>query len=109
MNQEQTSLPKSQKSPTELLQAQYETLTSMYFDQVEQNRRMVDAMENMNDIVSNHLTPVKIEDVNMPFTAMVGLMLKVAVASIPAAIIFIVLFAIAWVVLISGIIGTLAS
>ena len=107
--EQQTSAPKSQKSPTELLQAQYETLAAMYADQAEQNKRLVVALENVDDILSNQLTSIKIEDVNMPFVAMVGLMLKVAVASIPAAIIFIVLFGCAWVVLISGLVGSLGS
>ena len=107
--QQETSAPKSQKTPTELLQAQYETLAAMYADQADQNRRMVRALENMDDIFSNHLTPVKVENIDMPFTAMIGLMLKVAVASIPAAIIFIVVFGFAWALLNSLVIGSLGS
>ena len=102
MTQQQTSASKTQMSPTDLLLAQYETLSAMYADQAEHNRRMVAALESMDDILSNHLTPVKVEDVDMPFTAMVGFMLKVAVASIPATIIFILLFACAWMFLIAG-------
>lgn len=109
MTEQKTSVPRMPQSPTELLQAQYETLAAMYADQSEQNRRMVAALENMDDIFSKHLIPVKVEDVNMPFTAMVGLMLKVAVASIPAAIIFIILFACAWLILISGSLASLGS
>ena len=109
MTEQKTRTTKSHKSPTEILEAQYETLAAMYANQAEQNRRMVVALENMDDILSKHLIPIKVEDVNMPFTAMVGLMLKIAVASIPAAIIFIVLFACAWLILISGSLASLGS
>lgn len=37
---------------------------------------------------------VKVEDINMPFGAMVGLMIKVVIAAIPAGIILGILFAI---------------
>lgn len=102
MTQQQAQSTTAQMNPTQLLQAQYDTLAAMYADQVEQNRRLVAALENVEDVLYNHLTPIKIEDVNMPFMAMVGLMLKVAFASIPAALIFGLLFACGWSLLVAG-------
>jgi hypothetical protein len=56
--------------------------------------------------------PVKIENINMPFAAMVGLMLKIALASIPAIIILSLFFffvSIVFSVLIVGGIGSLLT
>ncbi len=58
----------------------------------QQNAQLIQLIANqtkaMQTGTNNH---VKIEDVNMPFGAMVGLMLKIAFASIPAAIILAIL------------------
>ena len=109
MTQKQINAPKSTKSPTELLEAQYETLAAMYANQAEMDRRILAQLMDIYSLLSSDLMPIKIEDVNMPFTTMVGFMVKVAVASIPAALIFIVLFAFAWMVIITGGIASLGS
>lgn len=79
----------------------YELLTGIY----SQTNQTLNLME--------HGLGVRIENFNMPFGAMVGLMVKIAVASIPAAIIFMILvFLMSCVVLttfagtISGLLGT---
>jgi hypothetical protein len=96
MDQTQGEISKPQRSPVEILRAQHETLAAMHADQTEQYRRMVIALEEMNNRDGEYLGQVKIEDVNMPFIAMVGLMLKIALASIPAAIVFIAVMTIFW-------------
>ncbi|MGB3717790.1 MAG: hypothetical protein WA996_25495 [Candidatus Promineifilaceae bacterium] len=96
MNEMEGTVSKPQRSPVEILQAQYETLAAMSANQAAQNRRMVIALEEMNHRSAENLIQVKVEDVNMPFIALVGLMLKIAVASIPAAIIFVAVMTIFW-------------
>jgi hypothetical protein len=99
MNEMNGTVSKPQPSPVEILQAQYETLAAMYQDQAAYNRRMVAAVEEMNSRDSNYYGQVKIEDINMPFIAMIGLLVKIALASIPAVIIFSIIMFILWTIL----------
>lgn len=95
---ESTELPaaKKQLSPTEILQAQYDVLSNMYEELSNQNERMVQSLVELNDTLSIQKISVKIEDFNMPFMALVGLMVKIALASIPALLILAVLSGCLW-------------
>ncbi len=61
-----------------------------------QFERLVTIVEKSNALMakSNDITHIKIEDVNMPFVALIGFLLKVALAGIPAAIILAILYTI---------------
>ncbi len=48
MNKTEGIVSKPQRSPVEILQAQYETLAAMSADQAAQNSRIVVALEEMN-------------------------------------------------------------
>jgi hypothetical protein len=74
-------------SATQLLQAQVNSLTEI----AEMQRHQTKALEQLKH-VSGGLTSVKIEDFNMPFMNLVGLMVKIALASIPAAIILAIVY-----------------
>ena len=55
-----------------------------------QNDRVLELLAAQKQVAPtpiNNITRVKIENVNMPFGAMVSLMIKIAFASIPAAIV----------------------
>lgn len=76
------------------------------------NRQLVTLMERQASPTANGRTSVKIEDFNMPFMNLVGLMVKIALASIPAAIIltivyFIIIFVFAAVFGGLGLLGSL--
>ena len=57
---------------------------------------MVETLEEMNNRWENEVVEVSIEDFDMPFTALVGFLVKVAFASIPALIILVVALALLW-------------
>jgi hypothetical protein len=92
--------PTQHKSPSELLEMQTQLLANMYqleqqrHGQVEallaQNQSLTKAIEALNgrrsasDLLARG---IKIADVNMPFWSLVGFMVKVALASIPAYIV----------------------
>lgn len=83
-----------EKNATQLLQAQVSSLTEI----AELQRQQIKALEQIK-LHSGGRTSVKIEDFNMPFMNLVGLLVKVALASIPAAIILtIVYFIIAFII-----------
>lgn len=95
MNQETDSAIKP-SNPGQILLAQYETLQAMHADLAEQNRQLVTTMAALNDRFESELLRIKIEDFNMPFAAMVGLIIKVALASIPALVILTILIGATW-------------
>lgn len=82
------------KDPTDLLYEQVQRLSEIHQAQQvqisllsDQNERLIAALKTLaaerEPSSSRH---VKIEDINMPFVALVGFMVKIAFASIPAAI-----------------------
>ena len=106
---ESTELPTTKQSPTEILQAQYDVLSNMYEELSAQNGRMAESLNELNDYIIKKDIGVRIEDVNMPFLAMVGLMVKIALASIPALLILGVLFGCLWGMLATLGLGFLSS
>jgi len=86
------------KNPTELLALQYDNLNKLVQIQSEQLEKIRTQNENlvnfMNSISKNRDSngnfQIKIQDFNMPFMALVGLIVKITFASIPAAIIIFV-------------------
>ena len=91
-----------QKNPVELLEVQVQKLTEIAQSQQEQLRMLKAQSDKLSALIGavdqlrqdeddDDLDHVKIEDVNMPFMAMVGFLVKVSLASIPAAIILSVL------------------
>jgi hypothetical protein len=103
-NNSQIQQPVKLKNPVELLNEQTQSLSEMVEIQKlqreqisklrEQNTRIIQLLENVSDEDPKlGLFYVKIEDVNMPFGSLVGFMLKVSLAAIPAAIILGVLYA----------------
>jgi hypothetical protein len=111
----QKQQPDQKKTQTELLDSQTQSLSELVEIQrlqreqitglKEQNKRIIELLENVSDEdPDTGLIYVKIEDINMPFGALVGFMIKVSLAAIPAAII---LGAICFlvVVLLGGILG----
>lgn len=56
-----------------------------------QNIRIMDILQSIHveqKNAANAIIHVKVENLNMPFWALVGFLVKVSIASIPAAIIF---------------------
>lgn len=90
----ETTIPsyKKQQNATEILKAQQEFLRRLYNLTAEQNEILRDPMSGLDNCIVRHQVRVKIEDINMPFSAMVGFMIKVGVASIPAIIILWIIF-----------------
>ena len=86
------SSTKKQQNPAEILRLQYDVLTKLYQETKIQNEILRAPMSGLDNSIVKHQVRVKIEDVNMPFTAMVGLMIKIALASIPALIILMIIF-----------------
>jgi hypothetical protein len=85
------------KSPTELLQEQSRYLGEICRTQQEQigllkeqNRQLVRVLETLDEHVGD-ASPVNVENVNMPFGALVGFLVKLSLASIPAGIVMAVL------------------
>lgn len=96
--------PFVQKSPTELLVLQTHSLSTLVDIQniqkaqiaelKTQNERMIELLSSRSEESSSeNLTHVKIENINMPFGALVGFMIKISLASIPAAIILAIIYA----------------
>jgi hypothetical protein len=85
--------PSSQNpSPTAMLAAQTKSLAELVEIQKVQNGQIEELQQQNERLIgiladndrASGLTRVKIEDANMPFTALVGLLIKVSLASIPA-------------------------
>ena len=98
MRMTQVQKPVQQKSPTELLAAQTQSLTELVEIQnaqkvqiaelKSQNERMIVLLSKQQPVsLGTDEVHVKIENINMPFIALVGFMIKASLASIPAAII----------------------
>ena len=83
---------KRQQNSTEILRSQHELHKRLYLETETQNEILRDPMSGLDNCIVNHQVRVKIEDVDMPFWAIVGLMVKVAIASIPALIILMIIF-----------------
>ncbi|MFZ2098859.1 MAG: hypothetical protein WAV05_19665 [Anaerolineales bacterium] len=108
----QVQKPIHQKSPTELLIEQ--TQSSSELVQINKiQREQVGALLQQNKVLLRQLeetqsrTHVKIEDINMPLGAMVGLMLKVSFAAIPAGIVLGSLYFLVVTVIIGGFFGSI--
>lgn len=65
----------------------------------DQNRRILDQLQQLQAVNDGEKLHVKIADANMPFLAMVGLLVKIALASIPALVILAVIFGLAFLLL----------
>jgi AmiR/NasT family two-component response regulator len=105
----QIQKPVQQKSPTELLAAQTQSLSELVEIQntqkvqiaelKSQNERMIVLLSKQQPVsLGTDEVHVKIENINMPFIALVGFMIKASLASIPAAIILALLVGIVTVV-----------
>jgi len=108
VDNQQSNKPVQPRNPTELLYAQTQALSELVEIQKSQkedieelqrqNERMIGLLVDIQrDTVDTGMTHVKIENINMPFGALVGFLVKVSLASIPAflilaAIYFLVLF-----------------
>ncbi len=113
-NNPQIQHPEQKKSPTELLAEQTTYLSALVDiqskqkDQIteleRQNEKIIESLADLVDKGDSTLD-VNIENINMPFMDLVGFMVKIAIASIPAAIFIGILYAI--VIAIFG--GILAS
>lgn len=57
----------------------------------QQNQQFIEVFNKLHRHKNGSYFDVKLIDANMPFTAMVGLFIKIALASIPALIILLVL------------------
>jgi hypothetical protein len=101
----QASKPVRTTNPTELLSLQAQSLSELVDIQKaqkeqiaelqRQNERLVGLLTNMNRVDSDSgFTHVKIENINMPFGALVGFMVKVSLASIPAFLILLIIYAV---------------
>lgn len=101
------SLQKQVASLSQIAESQQAQLKSLE----QTNQQLVTLMERQAARPQSTSTGVKIEDINMPFMNMVGLLVKIALASIPAAIILtIVYFIIAFIIAsVFGGIGLLGS
>jgi len=99
-NEAEVTSHKRDQNATEILRAQQEFLRRLYHITAEQNEILRDPMSGLDNCIVKHQLRVKIEDINMPFSAMVGLMVKVAIASIPAIIILWIIFTLLGVLLV---------
>src|SRR4030042_6634427 len=90
----QVQKPVQQKSPTELLAAQTQSLSELVEIQniqkvqiaelKSQNERMIVLLSKQQPVsLGTDEVHVKIENINMPFIALVGFMIKASLASIP--------------------------
>ena len=82
-----------QQSPVAILRAQHDVLSMVYKETAAQNDILRKSLSNLKDI-NDYPLNVYIEDINMPFMALVGLMVKIALASIPAIILITVIYVI---------------
>lgn len=105
----ETSAP---SSPTAMLAAQTQSLAELVAIQKAQSSQ-IEALRQQNERLlasqsaagqAKGLLHVKIENVDMPFWALVGFMIKVTLASIPAMLILWVIFAVIALVL-GGVFG----
>ena len=85
-------------NPTQLLQSQLDTQRALYQELLQHNGAILSTVEEIDSHLYHNFVKVKIEDINMPFVAVIGLMVKIALASIPAFIILAILIVILWVV-----------
>jgi hypothetical protein len=69
-----------QRNPTELLETQAQTLEDIYELQLQQQKAL-------NALLTSPQYRVKVIDVNIPFWNLVGFIVKIALAAIPAYII----------------------
>lgn len=82
---------KAESSSNQLLQAQVDALEKI----TDLQRSQIRTLEQLKiSMAGSTRTSVKIEDFNMPFMNLVGLLVKIALASIPAAIILAIVYAI---------------
>jgi hypothetical protein len=102
----------NQPSPTALLTAQTQSLADLVEIQKAQSAQ-IQALQQQNErLISIQVEAkrepaagrVKIENINMPFWAMVGFLIKLSLASIPAMIIFSIIFTLIALVL-GGVLG----
>lgn len=108
----QMSQPAAQSSPTALLAAQSQSLAELVAIQKaqsaqiealkQQNERLIAVNQNAGQ--SRGLSAVRIENINMPFWSLVGFLIKLSLASIPAMLILWVIFAVIALVL-GGVFG----
>jgi AmiR/NasT family two-component response regulator len=116
----QAQRPIQQKSPTELLAAQTQSLSELVEIQNSQkaqiaelkslNERMVELLSKQPQLsFGKDEVHVKIENINMPFVAMVGFIIKASLASIPAAIILALIIGIISVIFGGALAGILSS
>jgi hypothetical protein len=99
----QANQPIPSANPTELLSAQAQSLSELVKIQniqkeqiaelQRQNARMIGLLSAANQGDSSQtIARVKIEDVNMPFGALIGFLVKVSLASIPAVLVLAVIY-----------------
>lgn len=110
--------PPQPASPTELLSAQASALAKLVEIQKSQ-REQIEELRLQNERIIGLLGQdkkeagighVKIEDINMPFLAMIGLLVKVSLASIPALLILALIYGILTIIfggLLGGLLGRL--
>jgi hypothetical protein len=96
----QVSKPVQPANPTELLSLQAQSLSQLVEIQKTQKEQIAE-LQRQNERVIGLLadiardwgvTHVKIEDINMPFGALIGFLVKASLASIPAFLILLVVY-----------------
>ena len=102
--------PAGQSSPTALLAAQTQSLAELVAIQKAQSAQ-IEALKQQNERLiglsqgrERGLSAVKVENINMPFWALVGFLIKLSLASIPAMLILWAIFALIALVL-GGVFG----
>lgn len=102
------------RNTAELQERQLRALAGVYKQVEAQNelmRRILEQQEAQTEWIASigeqlpEARPVRVENVNMPFSALVGFILKAAFASIPAAIIFYIVAGIAVGIFLSSVLG----
>ena len=85
------------RNPTELLTLQLRALQLIYQVQSKQTELLENILTQQERMLTTHQqhtsSEVKVVDFNMPFFALVGMLVKVSLASIPAALILAVILA----------------
>ena len=101
---QQVSKPDQTRNPTELLYDQTQSLSELVVIQKSQ-KEQIDELQHQNERViglladlvrdapDSGMTHVKIENINMPFGALIGFLVKVSLASIPAFLILLLIYA----------------
>lgn len=108
----QMSQPAPQTSPTALLAAQTQSLAELVEIQKAQSAQIQELQRQNERLIGisvdtkreKGLSGVRIENINMPFWSLVGFLIKLSLASIPAMLILWVIFAIIALVL-GGVFG----